>query len=417
VKILGVILKQTFWQIVGKVVTSVSTFIILGIIARNYHEAGTGIFTLALTYLAMFNLLADFGFNAHVLKKVTAGPQGGGLQVTEEWNKLLGTRILWSIVLVFLAIATLPFWPFATNDFSKAVVFGGLAIVGSGIFITCNLIFQSKLRYDFSVLASSLGTIMGLVTYIFLSSQGFSISLLLIAYSLSWIIIAICSLLLVKKFLKNIVPIFNYEYAKSLFKDSWPIAATLGLNVVYFRIDSFMIAYFKGISDVGIYNIAYSIFQSVLVLPTFIMNSYYPLMLKSLSHLRLIAIALTGLALITSLLIFVLAPELINVLTKGGFAGAAISLQILSLSFPAFFLSSLFMWLMLTKGQYKRMLIIYTLGLIINLTLNFILIPKYSFYGASWVTVVSEYLVLIMQILVYNLWDETGYIYRWCIKR
>lgn len=65
------IFKQTSWQILGKVVTSVSTFVILGMVARNYGKEGTGVFTLALTYLAVFYVLSDFGFNAHVLKKFT----------------------------------------------------------------------------------------------------------------------------------------------------------------------------------------------------------------------------------------------------------------------------------------------------------------------------------------------------------
>src|SRR3989344_1069378 len=141
---LKIISQQTFWQILGKLVTATSTFIILGLVARSYGEEGTGVFTLALTYLAMFYLLADFGFNAHVLKKVTSNK----IQVTSEWRKLLGTRIVWSLALAGIAVLTLPFWPFATNDFSKAVLLGGLGIVGSAVFVTCNLIFQSRLRYD-----------------------------------------------------------------------------------------------------------------------------------------------------------------------------------------------------------------------------------------------------------------------------
>src|SRR3989344_3068752 len=100
--------QQTLWQILGKVVTSLSTFVILALIARNYSEEGTGIFTLVLTYLAMFYLLSDFGFNAHALKKY----QISNIKYQkEEFRKLLGTRILWSISLVILAIATLLFWP------------------------------------------------------------------------------------------------------------------------------------------------------------------------------------------------------------------------------------------------------------------------------------------------------------------
>lgn len=392
-KILQVILKQTFWQVLGKVVTSLSTFIILGLVARNYGATGTGIFTLALTYLAIFYMLADFGFNAHVLKERKI-----------EWRKLLGVRLAWSMVLIVVAVGLLPFLPFATLNFNQAVLFGCLAIVGSGIFVTCNLIFQSKLRYDLSVLASSVGTLVSLAVFVLLVSQKFPAPFLIIGHLISWAIIAFLALILIRKFLPKIFPIFDSKYALKLFKDSWPIAATLTLNVLYFRADSFLLAYFKPISDVGIYNVAYSIFQSALVLPTFIMNSYYPVMLQSLGGIKRVGLGLLGLALTGTLVTLLFAPLIIKILAGGGFNGSINSLQILSFGFPAYFLSALFMWLLIAKGKYKAMFFIYTSSAIFNIGLNIIFIPQFSYIAASWTTVISEYVILLMQVMV--LWSE-----------
>ena len=387
--ILGKIFKQTFWQILGKIITSLSTFIIIGAVARNYKEAGTGIFTLALTYLTMFFLMNDFGFNAHMLRKSQI-----------EWQKLLGIRILWSLVLILLALSLLPFLPFASLNFKQAVLYGVLAILGSGVFITCNLIFQQRLRYDLSVLSSSIGTLIYLLLILNLAGNQASLSFLTFAFMIGWIFIAVISLALVFPFIKNILPIFDFKFAKNLVKDSWPIAATLILNVVYFRMDVFLIAFFKGSFDVGIYNIAYQIFQSVLVLPTFIMNAYYPLMLKSLNGIRSVGLSLLGLASFGTLITLIFAPFLINILTGGGFLGAVQSLQVLSFGFPAFFLSSLLMWFLITRNKYKIMLLLYTSGLTVNLILNLIYIPQYSFFAASWITVISEYAILLLQIIV-----------------
>ncbi len=390
------ILNQTSWQISGKVVTAVTTFVILGIIARNYGESGTGVFTLALTYLAIFYLLTDFGFNAHVLKKV----QSSKFKVQiEEFRKLLGTRILWSAVLMIFAVWLLPFLPFASPQFYQAVLFGSLAIVASGIFITCNLIFQSRLKYDLSVIASSIGVILGLVVAFYLSSFKYPVPFLLLAHLLGWMVISAAALVLIKRLSYVIFPIYDKGYTINLFKQSWPIGATLLLNVVYFRADAFMVAYFKGVSDAGIYNVAYSVFQSALVLPTFIMNSYYPMMLKSFRGIKFVGLSLFLLATLGTLLTFFMAPFITSILTGGGFLGSSQSLQILSLGFPAYFLSALLMWILVTRGRYKTLLIIYISGLIINLALNFIYIPQDSFYAASWVSVISEYLILVLQLV------------------
>ncbi len=388
--------RQTLWQILGKAVTSVSTFIILGTVARNYGEKGTGVFTLALTYLAIFYLLSDFGFNAHVLKKV----QSSKFKVQSlDWQKLLGTRILWSMGLILIATFTLLLWPFTSVDFAWAVIFGSLSILGSAVFVSCNLIFQAKLKYNLSVLASGTGTLVSLGVFVYLSLQKYPIPFLMLAHLTGWFVIAAAALFLVKRFLPNLSPIYDMRYTIKLFKDTWPIALTLALNVVYFRIDSFLIAYFKGITDVGIYNVAYSVFQSALVLPAFIMNAYYPLMLKSLSKIKLVGTGLLLLAVFGSLITLMTAQPIIGLLTGEGFLGSVQSLQILSLGFPAYFLSSLLMWFMVTKGRYKTMLLIYTFGLILNLILNFIYIPQYSFLGASWITVVSEYAILLLQFI------------------
>ena len=389
VEVFRKIFKQTFWQTTGKVVTSLSTFITLGLVARNYGEKGTGEFSLALTYLSLFYLFADFGFNAHILRQGTA-----------EWRKLLGTRLVWSAVLVVIVVLTLPVWPFAGVEFGQAVLFGSLAIIASAVFLSCNLIFQSRLRYDLSVLSLSTGTLISLSVYLYLIKLKYPIPLLLTGYLLGWIITAIVALALVNKLIEGASPLFDYPYSKKLFKDCWPIAATLALNAVYFRADSFMIAYFKGVADVGVYNLAYQIFQSALVLPSFIMIAYYPLMLKSFKGMKTVGLVLFGLSFLAVILTIFSAPILIQILTDKGFAGSVVSLQILALGFPAYFMSSLLMWVMVSKGQYKKMLLIYAAGLVFNLILNFIYIPQHSYLAAAWTTIISEYLILVMQILL-----------------
>lgn len=386
---LSKIFKQTAWQILGKGVSTAATFVILAFVARAYGKEGTGIFTLALSYIAVFYLLADFGFNAHILKKGE-----------EKWQKLLGTRLLWSFVLVVFAVVILNLLPFSSADFSSSVILGILAVFGSAVFTTCNLIFQKNLRYDLSVLASSIGMVFSVLFFLLLIFNRAPVPFLLIAHVFGWFVIAFTALALAKKFLSQMRPIFDLAYSINLFKEAWPIALSLALNVIYFRADAFLIAYFKNTSDVGIYNIAYSVFQSALVLPTFIMNAYYPLMLKNLSKVRILGLLMLVLSLLGTIITFLLAPLVINILAGPGFEDSVVSLRILSLGFPAFFVSALLMWLLVAKGRYKSMLVLYTWGLFVNVILNFIYIPQYSYLAASWITVASEYMILLVQIFL-----------------
>lgn len=389
--------QQTFWQIIGKAVSIVSTIIILGLVTRKYGEEGTGLFTLALTYISMFMLLGDFGFNAHVLKSLQ--PSVFSLQ-KQIFRKLLGTRIVWAIVLMGISTSLLPLLPIGGELFRQLVTFGSPIIFGSAIFVSTNLIFQSRLRYDLSVSASSAGVLINLFLVTLFVYLKLPIFYLIISQLINWILVVCLALYFSRKLTASITPIWDWVFSRKLISSAWPIAATLALNVVYFRADAFLVAFYKGVADAGIYNVAYSVFQSALVLPAFIMNAYYPMMLKSLKDIRFMGLGLFLLAGLGTVLTLILAPLVTHLLTGGGFLGSAQSLQILSLGFPSYFLSALLMWILISQGRYKTLLIIYAFGLIINLVLNFMFIPRYSFYAASTITVISEYLILAMQIIV-----------------
>ena len=392
--------QQTAWQLIGKIVSSLSTFIVLGLITRNFGETGTGTYTLAVTYLAMFFLLADFGFNAHILKKTHNLKLAG----KDEWNKLLGVRILWSVFLVVAALVLLPIWPFTSTDFARSVMMGSLAIVAYAVYVTGNAVFQSGLRYDLSTVAVVSGSLVWLLIVFWFLKLKLGIPYLLLSHFLSWLVITSVTLIVLKKLIKNVSAVFDLKYARSLFKDSWPIAATLALNVVYFRADAFILSSIKGSAQVGIYNVAYLVFQTILVLPTFMMNSFYPMMLETLKfrvdrfkyQIKMATLGLAVISVILSFATFISSPHIIKLITGSGFVGSVTSLRILSFGFPAYFLSALLMWILVTSGKYKTLLLIYTSGLIINLALNFILIPQFSFYGASVTTVISEYLILLL---------------------
>ena len=394
VEVLEKIFKQTFWQVLGKVVTVFSSVLILGIISRNYKEAGTGIITLAITYLSIFYLLVDFGFNAHELKRFNSSD----INPQSELRKLFGVRFVWSILLTVAAVSLLPFWSFSKMQFEQSVLFGSLAIISTGFFATCNLFFQYKVKYELSVVSSVFGVLVNLLLVWIFALYNLPVPFLLLAYLAGSAATTIIALFFLGSYKVRITPLFDFKYLKSLTKQSWPIAATLALNVVYFRADSFMIASFRGLSDAGIYNVAYSIFQSTLVLPSFIMNAYYPLMLKSFKHTKSVALGLFFLSVLGTVLTLILAPFVIGLITGKGFEGSSLSLQILSLGFPAYFMSSLLMWVLVTKNMYKKMLFIYAVGLLFNLTTNFVYIPKFSYLAASSTTVISEYLILLLQL-------------------
>lgn len=397
---LAIVFKQTSWQLTGKLAASVSTLLILGLVSRRYQASGTGIFTLALAYLAVFYMVADLGINAHVIQRFL------GQNLEQEWRKLLGVRITLAILLMMVAVAGVWLWPNTDSSFKQSIYLGAGAILGSALFVSANAIFQFKQRFDLSAAALSLGAFLALILTYGAISQDLGVPALLVGQMAGWLLCGSLALYLAGGYSK-IWPIFDFNYLKQVIVQSWPLFTTLLLNVIYFRIDSFLLAAFKPFADVGIYNLAFGVFQFMLVIPTFVMNSFYPIMLKIFNEeknlftavLTKAGVALFGIGFLGTLATFVLGLPAVVIISGGGeFGGSAASLWILSMGFPAFFASALLMWTLVVLKRYHLMLAIYAAGLIVNISLNLWLIPQYSFLAASAVTAISEYIILLMQI-------------------
>ncbi len=401
-EIIKKIFKQTGWQIIGKVVNSISTLIILAWITRQYGETGVGIFTLTLAYLTFFNLAADLGLNAYVLAELSQEPHAA--------NDLFNFRIIWSFVLILLANLIVPFLPFNNSQFQISVLVGSVAILFSAIYNTTNLIFQKHLRYDLSIFASSIESITDVPATLGIALIHAPIGLLMLGQSFGGFINNLVSLQLVKRLYQFRLSLADFEYPLKILKKAWPLSLTLILNLVYFRADAFLLSSFKSFSDVGIYNLAYQFFQTILVIPTFIMNGYFPIMLlhlktdelKFFKQIRLAFLAMLAFGVVVGIFAFMLAPLVIKTVagSQPEFSGSVASLQLLSLGFPAFFGSSILMWLLLSLKKYYWMLAIYALGLAINLILNWIYIPQYSYLAAALITSISEYLILLLQLII-----------------
>lgn len=394
------ITKQTSWQIFGKIASSASTLIILGLITRNYGKEGTGLYTLATTYLAFFYLAADLGLNGFFLPKAEKNK--------DEISRLFLFRLFWSILLVFLCNLLLPFLPFSNGIFNELVLIGSLTIIFSSLFQTFNLVFQLRLSYGRSVIASSLGSLTAVPVAYYLVSNQFSVSALALIFVSGWFVNCMVGLLLVNNFYRFRIVTENFRgYTKELIS-VWPVSLTLLLNTVYFRIDSFILSSAKSFSDVGVYNLAYSVFQALLTVPTFIMNAFYPLMLKELdkglaSFKKIIlraCLIMFSIGVLGGILTIVFSPIAVLFLAGKEFSDSVAALKILAFSIPAFFTSAVLIWVFMALKKYHTMLAVYTAGLFANLILNLIYIPKFSYIAASWVTVVSEYLILSLQVVI-----------------
>ena len=407
---------NTLIQILGKIISASCTFLVTVLVARRFGITGFGEFVKITTYVSLFYLIVDFGLNAVVLREIESAKR----KAQNYFINLLSLRVVYALILIFLALAVLAFLPFnpltleGFTPLSKlGIIILAPTILFQAIFVSANAVFQKNLRYDLSVLASSLGSFGTLGLIILLLKSNAPLLLVVTSYLVGGLIMAGLALVLAnfqfvfaygEKLLPNSIfnsqSIFNFQFSiwKKLFFRSLPLGLTLIFNLIYFKADALILSVFRPTSEVGIYGLAKSFFEFPLAVPTFFMNAVYPILLGNTQHatrntlIKKSAIFLIISSLLLSAICYLLSPYL--VLIKSDFADSVLIFRILSAYLPIFFLSSLFMWTLIALGKQKLLVLIYGKVMIINLLLNLFLIPRFGYLAATIILGMSELMVL-----------------------
>ena len=197
--------------------------------------------------------------------------------------------------------------------------------------------------------------------------------------------------------------IWDSVFAKDLIKIAWPFALFAIFQRFYTYLDSVFLSIFSGDEQVGLYQVAFKIIYALQFLPLAFTASLYPALSSYWRHNKeQLAItferALNYLTIISLPIIvgvFLLADKIV-LLFKDDYSAAAwplkisiISLFFIFLNFPV---GSLLNACDAQKRNTRNMIIV----TIASVALNLILIPQFQALGASWVVLVTNFLMFIL---------------------
>jgi len=395
---------NTFAQIVGKLISGGTAFFISILLARSLGVDGYGDFTKITTYVAFFYLFSDFGLNAAYLQLKV------GETDTTYKNALFTTRLLLSVILIFITLAVLSFLPgSSTQGYSMAVKMGIIlftpTVLLQALITTTNAFFQDRLRYDYAAyatVAGSLVTLLSILTLTHILLPNAMIYGSLLSFLIGSLLTTVVAIFFVKKLSGLPKLTIDTKTIKKLIFTALPLGITLLFNVVYFRIDSVILTITRSTMEVGTYGLAFKFFEMALVLPTFFMNAALPSFIlakkaedtkKLQSHIRSSGITLFLLSLLVAIAGWIASPLITMI--KPEFVSSILPFKILLLGLPIFYLSSLSMWILVVEKKQKQMLIIYALSMIGNITANIMFIPAYGYMAAAIITIASELCILL----------------------
>jgi len=392
------IAKNTFYQTLARAATAFIGFLITIIIARKFGVLGYGDFTKVTSYVALFYLVLDFGLNAFFLQ-----------YEKPNFKNLFYLRIFISLIIfaiLNLLVLVLPYNSSLSSGFSESVRIGififSFSVFTQSIIISTSAVFQKTTNYFSYMISIIIGSVVNLALVLIFAFLNFSIFLILFAFIASSFVSA---LLLLKLSKENILPpTLDKKFAKEIFIKSLPIGLMLIFNLVYFRADMFLLSLFSSTKAVGIYGLSYKFFDFLIALPLFLSNAIYPFLIivknenKKFFNLTKNYFMIFLLASIVIIVPFWFASPLFA-LIKSDFSGSIIPFRILLLSLPFFFTTSLLQWVLITLGKQKFLMYVYLFSTILNIVLNIIFIPQFSYMACATITLISEGIVFVFLIV------------------
>lgn len=401
---------NTIIQVIGKVITTLISLVLVAALTRYLGVAGYGQYTTIFAYVAFFGVLADFGF-FWILVREIAKPNA---DVNRATSNVLTLRIVIGIIFYGLAALVALFIP-QYADFRAGIAVTALASLFLALNSTYIGVFQNKLRMDKAALTDVIGRAIILCLTLYLIKLGLGLNAILWAYAIGNIINFFMSAILGQVYV-NFRLTFDFPYWKELFWQALPMGIVLILSVIYFKIDTVMLSLLKTSTDVGIYGPPYKVLEIVLLLPVMFMGNVFPIITKylydkdeRLTHALQKSfdfLIILGFPIIMGVIFT--APRIIKIVAGSEFlvthtippfmglpSTSPSALQILIIAAGLSFLTSLFGYLIIALGKQAKLIAPYIFLVFFNIGINLILIPKYSYMGAAVSTVLTEFLVLL----------------------
>ncbi|NCT55147.1 flippase [Candidatus Falkowbacteria bacterium] len=393
------IAKNTSYLTLALILQKIISFSYFTLLARFVGPAFLGKYYLAISLTTIFAIFIDLGL-ANVLTREVA-------KKDKEPSVWLGNILALKIPLTLLTLLALVILVgfLGYDSLTKTLVY--VSAISMVLDSFTNSFFATS-RGCHNLKFESIASVVFQLIVLF-----FGYGALLLGGGLIWAMLALAlasvfnffySLSIVYFKLKiKIKLIWDSVFAKDLIKIAWPFALFAIFQRFYTYLDSVFLSIFSGDEQVGLYQVAFKIIYALQFLPLAFTASLYPALSSYWRHNKeQLAItferALNYLTIISLPIIvgvFLLADKIV-LLFKDDYSAAAwplkisiISLFFIFLNFPV---GSLLNACDAQKRNTRNMIIV----TIASVALNLILIPQFQALGASWVVLVTNFLMFIL---------------------
>jgi O-antigen/teichoic acid export membrane protein len=415
-KHLSELTKGSITALLLKIISLSIGYISMLYITNVYGAKEFGSFTLSLTMVSIFALIPKLGMDNALVRII------GELNTHKYFSELMSVskRVLIAtgtlsllFVLFFYQLTDSIVEKFNQGEYlGEYMKIASVAIFTTTIITIISAIFQGLKRTKEFIFVQTILNQFILIIFLFVNSELRVVDYVITVYVYSNIVSAIISMFLLSRLFKSLsstatVKSYKYNYRR-IFEISAPMLFTGALGMLMGWTDIIMLGIYTNEANVGVYSAAQRLAGitslslvaiNVIAAPKFV--EFY--VKKNLKGLEKIIRQSTKLIFLTSfpiLLIFITFPRSILSLFGDEFViGWAVLILISIGSFVNSFSGSVGYIMQMTDNQkiFRNVIIVAT---IINIILNFILIPNYGINGAAFATMTSTIFWNVVLVII-----------------
>jgi len=384
--------SNTSWLLIGQVFSLIISFFIGVLIARRLGPEYYGILNYVISFVTIFGIFFCFSFDLFLIREFVKYPK--------KEKELLGTFWIVKLIGGFLTLLFASLF-ILLSDFNRFIFL--LTIVFSFYFIiqsssVISLFFQAKVHSKKSSQAQIAGNLFSLVLkiiWLLLSTDLFYLIFIYISD------VIFNSLFLIYYYRRIGGQLSRWRFDRSVIvkfiNSAWPLMFS-GLAIFgILKIDQIIIGQLLDKTAVGLYAVADKLTEIWDFIPRVICISLFPAIINARlagrmvygQRLKNLYWLMFILSLVIMFPILLFSKPLVLQLFGSDYQGSINVFRVYVLSLPGIFLFTAANQRLLAEHREKIIFLANGLGLVINISLNFILLPQLGLVGAAWSTVVT----------------------------
>ena len=392
------------WMLISQFITSVLAFVWTILMARYLGPSEYGIFGTAVSLTAILSVIGDAGIGAFIVRSISTDLNNESTFLNNAFSLELFLDLLYLIVIVLTAF--LIGW----NNYIIIICFlYGVENVIRLISTIFSTLFQIHEQMKYQAISNIILNVSTFIFIILVTFTNFGLYGITFAYifsnllSLIYVVISIRNHFIKPKFS------FNLSFYKMLLKGGFPFALGGIFYTIYFSIDIVMVTQFSSTFETGLYNAAYKLISVITLFYSIYSAVVFPVMsklfedskdllqhslVKSMKYLLLASIPI---AVFTCFYSY----DIINIYGAEYIQAGGV-LKILIWCVSLLFVNGATTLALNASHEEYSVIKMYFIAALFNIVLNLFLIPKYSVYGASFATVLSEIVIFMISLYVLN---------------